>query len=351
MKWYFQELETYKNLDFNKDIFGCQLFFLVKQDFIKNIKSFIPKKIIEYKKNKERVLDNLFCHWYFWEAYSSSYDNYHPLLLEKDFNYESLKNILSDYFRNAPSELNFNEIVEKLDLREKIDKSIKLLKKKDNINCWYNIINNDNIIKIKISTGIDSFILTVCKKLSNKLLLKISEIDFVRLMFRYYVLGSNNNQLATNSKKLKEINPDIELFSSGFNNTCERFCSMFPDLERGLGSLGRFQDIELLEGVYEINPPFQTTMIYDILKRINVWIKNANESNKKLEFHLFLPNWLNNSNNLEYSEYEVINLVNKIDGTIIINNLKNTSFDYVDYLNDKIRNYTLPDTLYLVIKN
>ena len=157
--------------------------------------------------------------------------------------------------------------------------------------------------------------------------------------------------MATNDKKLEEINPDIELFSSGFNNTCGNFCSIFPDLERELGSLGRFQDIELFEGKYQINPPFQTTMIYDILEKIKLWIENANKNNKKLEFHLFLPDWLKSSNNLEYSKYLVLDLANEIGGNVIVNNIKNTDFNYIDYWNNKIRNYTLPDTLYLIIKN
>lgn len=349
MKWCFQESSIENKLDFNKDIFGCQLFFLIKQDFVRIIKKFIPKKIIEHKKNKERVLDNLFCHWFFWEAYTSPFTNYHPLLLEGKFNYKSLRNILSDYFRNAKRDLNFDEIKTELKLEEKFKKAINLLKKNSDINCWYNILKNSNTIKIH--TGIDTIFINVCPKLTKKLLHKISEETFVRLMLRYYVLGSNNNQLATNSKKIKEINPDLELFSSGFNNTCNNFCSMFPDLERDLGSLGRFQDIELTEGVYEINPPFQTTMIYDILRKIKRWIKMANESDKNLEFHLFLPNWFSNNNKLEYSKYEVLSLAEEIDGKVTVNNLKNTSFDYIDYLNDKVRNYTLPDTLYLIIKN
>ena len=72
---------NYDRIPFKKDILGSQLFLLIKNDFIKNIKDYIPDKILEKKKNKERIFENLFCHWYFWEAYKSSF-SYHPLLLE-----------------------------------------------------------------------------------------------------------------------------------------------------------------------------------------------------------------------------------------------------------------------------
>ena len=143
----------------------------------------------------------------------------------------------------------------------------------------------------------------------------------------------------------------MELFSSGFNNNSEKYCSLFPDIEYKLGSIGRFQDIEIYEGKYQINPPFQTTMIYEILRKIKSWIDNGNKNNKKLEFHLFIPDWLENSNNLKYSEYKIYELLDKIDCKKNIINKNNMELDYIDYWNNKIRNNTLPNTLYIIIKN
>lgn len=351
MKWSFKNIKYNNSLDFNKDIFGSELFYLIKLDFIKNISKVIPTKITEIKKNKNRILDNLFCHWYFWDAYSSNYPMLHPLLLDGTLNYLGLRNILVDYFNNSEDLLDVDNIIRSLDLESKLKRSIKLLEDGSIIKCRYILNENDYNIKIKLTTEIDVYNLYINKKLGNKILKVLGEEKFVRLLFRYYVLGSNNNQLATNSKKLNEINPDIELFSSGFNNNGKKFCSLFPDLEYELGSLGRFQDIKIQEGIYQINPPFQTAIIYDILKRIKVWMDDANKSEKKLEFHLFLPNWLENNNILKYSKYLVLDMLNDINCEKEINNYKNSDFDYIDYLNDKIRNYTLPDTLYLVLKN
>lgn len=348
MKWLLNE-KYESSLTLNSDILGSELFYLIKNDFVKNIKTIIPKKILESKKNKDRIFDNLFCHWYFWEAYNSKYNNYHPLLLEGESSYLSLKNILSDYLKNSSEEIELDNILNNLKLEDKISNAIKYLKN-HNIKCDYKITNHYNYKKIFINSGIDKHSILFSKDCGEKLIEKIGEEKFVRLLFRYYVLGSHNNQLATNSETLEKINPDIELFSSGFNNYSNKFCSIFPDLESELGSIGRFQDLEILEGVYQINPPFQTTMIYDILKKIKMWIKNANENKKSLEFHLFLPDWLKNNNNLEYSKYLVLDLANEIDGNVKVKNLKNSDFDYIDYWNAKKRNHTLPDTLYIIIK-
>ena len=343
---------SYNKLKLKTDIFGSQLFLLIKQDFIKNIKDYIPKNILLKKKNKDRIFENLFCHWYFWEAYTSKL-SYHPLLLEEDFNYKSLINILSDYLKgeNDNCSEKFSEIILNLDLQKKFKNAVTLLKSKKDFNCSYNIYRYDKMIKIFINSDLlnDSFI--VSAKHSEKILEKLGDDDFVSLMYRYHVLSSNNNQLATNPKKLSEINPDIELFSSGFNFSCNKFCSLFPDIESKLGSLGRFQDVNILSGRYQINPPFQTTIIYDILGRIKGWIDKANIEGNYLEFHLFLPDWSKNKSNLEYSKYLVLDLANEIDGKVEVKNIKNNDFNYIDYWNDKIRNYTLPDTLYLVICN
>jgi len=343
---------SFTKLDFKKDIFGSQLFLLIKKDFINNIKGFIPEKILLKKKNKERIFENLFCHWYFWEAYTSKI-SYHPLLLEEDFNYYSLKNIIEDYLKNEDdyNDNKFKKILMKLDLSKKFKNAVSLLKKNDNFTCSYKIYKYDKFMKVFINSNLqeDSFI--VSNKNSLKILEKLGDKDFVALMYRYHVLSSNNNQLATNPEKIKEISPEIELFSSGFNNTCKKFCSIFPDIESKLGSLGRFQDINIFKGKYHINPPFQTSIIYDVLKKIKTWIDNANKKNEELEFHLFLPDWLKNKGNLEYSKYLVLDLAKEIDGKVIVNNIKNSDFNYIDYWNDKIRNFTLPDTLYLVVNN
>ncbi|ADO67095.1 hypothetical protein crov062 [Cafeteria roenbergensis virus] len=348
------KLNSFTQIDFNQDIFGSQLFMLIKKNFIETISEFIPEKIIMRKKNKNRICENLFSHWFFWEAYNTN-SYYHPLLLETKFNYISLKNILSDYLNNDNEiiENKINLIITKINLEDKFTNALNLFKTDKNFTCTFKVYKYDKYKKIYINSNLlnDSFIIS--NQNSTKKLNKLSEKDFVALMYRYYVLSSNNNQLAVNPEKFKIITPDIELFSSGFNNTCLKYCSLFPDIEHKLGSLGRFQDIEIYSGKYQINPPFQTCIIYDVLKKIKIWIDNANVLNNKLEFHLFLPNWLNDKKNLDlkYSKYLVLDLIKDIKGTVKIKNINNTNFNYIDYWSDKIKNHTLPDTLYITINN
>lgn len=350
MKWNILPISDYcNNLSFGEDIYGSELFLIIKNKFCKIMEKNIPKIIINSKKNKHRILDNLFSHWYFWEAYISDYKNKHPLLLKnKKFNYESFKNIMDDYYKNNNESLDIENIIKILDLENKFNNANTLLDKFDDYDIDYKIIKNNNY-KIIIKTTLNSYCIYFSKKKGNEMLKKLDERDFIRLIFRYYVLESYNNQLAVNDEKLSEINPDVELFASGFNSYCKKYCSLFPDIEYKLGSIGRFQDINILEGIYQINPPFQTTMIYDIIKRVKIWIENANNNNRYLKFVLFLPNWVNNNNNLIYSKYLVIDMVEKINGTIIINNIKKDKFSYLDYWRDKERNVTLPDTLNIEI--
>ena len=50
------ELYPLKNFNFNIDILGSQLFLLIKKDFIKIIKNYIPNKIIIKKKIKNEYM-------------------------------------------------------------------------------------------------------------------------------------------------------------------------------------------------------------------------------------------------------------------------------------------------------
>jgi len=351
MLWDLPEIETYKNsIKFESDIYGSELFMLIKGNFCKVMEKNIPSIILNNKKNKHRILDNLFSHWYFWESYVNKSKLKHPLLLRGNFSNLSLKNILDDYYKNNEKMLDFEKILDVLDLETKFKKGNLLLEKSKDYKVNFSIIKSD-LIKIYLETDMKKYTILFSRENGDKLLEKISERDFVRLIFRYYVLGSYNNQLAINKEKFKKINANLELFASGFNNYCEKYCSVFPDIEYKLGSVGRFQDIDIFEGVYEINPPFQTTMIYDVIDKIKVWIERANKSNKDLKFVLFLPNWINNSNNLIYSKYLVIDMLEKIEGEIVINNIKKEKFSYLDYWRDKEKSVTLPDTLNIEIKS
>lgn len=349
MKWFFQET-TQPLFNFEKDLLAGQLFLIIKNNFVKKLEDIIPQKIIEIKKkNKSRILDNLFCHWYFWEAYTNENISKYPLLLKKKFNYQSLKNILNNYFKNDDNKVDLEKVINNLNLEDKFSNAVKYLDN-NNLSVSFKKKYMGRITKITIKTSIQENEFDVSSRVFEKLKNKLKLEKTVALLFRYYVLSSNNNQLAINSKLFNKLNVDLELFSSGFNNYCDNFCSMFPDLEKDLGSVGRFQDIDILEGSYQINPPFQTTIIYDVLNKIKLWIDKANSNNKKLEFHLFLPNWLKN-NDLKYDNYLVLELCDKINGSVSINKINNNDFNYIDYWNNKIKNETLPDTLYLIIKN
>ena len=64
-------------------------------------------------------------------------------------------------------------------------------------------------------------------------------------------------------KSLHEtFNTTAECFASPLNAQLGSFCSLFPDTDLYFGSLGSFFDVDFLSGSYEVNPPFDTKLLW-----------------------------------------------------------------------------------------
>lgn len=95
------------------------------------------------------------------------------------------------------------------------------------------------------------------------------------LMFRYHVLGGINELLSVLPKDIKDLNIDIELFASPFNNTTGAYYSAFPDIESMFGSLGSFNDAIIhKDKKYLCNPPFDVQIIKIMYEKMKPYLNN-----------------------------------------------------------------------------
>ena len=61
---------------------------------------------------------------------------------------------------------------------------------------------------------------------------------------------------------------EFECFASPLNQHFERFCSLFPDVDRWWGSKGSFFDWEPVSGSFEVNPPFDAFSVEALFRAI-----------------------------------------------------------------------------------
>ena len=85
-------------------------------------------------------------------------------------------------------------------------------------------------------------------------------------MMRYNSLSSIGNQMGIPidvKKKLKDCDVDFEGFASAFNHYCKYYCSMFYDIEKYFGSLGPYQNITYIKGIFMLNPPYEKNLLHN----------------------------------------------------------------------------------------
>jgi len=346
------EFENQKKYNYefilNKEIFSSELFLKIRNYFTKSISSYFNMDIFPKNKRKIRVFHNMFSQWYFWESYQKDFKEY-PLILEPPFTHQTFYQVLKDYGKNDDKiEEKIEGFIKKINLEDKFEKNREKLNEFKNHKLIYQINHNERF-NIFIKGYLDNYLIIFSEKKFNELVSKIGIEKTIVLIFRYYVLSSNNNQLAVNREFMSTLNANVELFASGFNNYFDKFGSLFPDLEQELGSIGRFQDLNIISGNYQINPPFQITIIYDMLKRIKIFMENAIKNNKKLSFEIFLPNW--DDNGKDYEEYQVKKLVSEIPCSVELINKNKEDFPYFDYWKETKRDVTLPNSYFIKISN
>merc|ERR1712226_1752504 len=81
----------------------------------------------------------------------------------------------------------------------------------------------------------------------------------------------------------------MECFASPFNCYWSRFGSAFPDTDAPFGSVGRFEKQNLMQGSYEVNPPFEETVIKAMATQCIKYVEAAERARNSLSFVIIIP--------------------------------------------------------------
>ena len=136
-----------------------------------------------------------------------------------------------------------------------------------------------------------------------------------------------------------KYNTTLELFASPFNTYLSNYCSLFYDIEKYFNSAGNFNDIDLSEGFYVANPPFDE----DIMKiAVNKIINSLSKSNKPLTFLIVLPAWDNNN----YGKFDALDKIKNSSYLKYIRLINKDESSFINYSTSKILNLC---SIYLII--
>jgi len=161
------------------------------------------------------------------------------------------------------------------------------------------------------------------------------------LLIRYTALDSAGHQWAMPGE-IKDLLPgvDFEMFASAFNHHYTHYCSMFYDLEKYFMSLGPFQNVKYIRGIYVANPPYSLDALNLM---VSVIIRSVEEARAPIGFIFGLPDWVDAPPSFGAAE----RLAKK---TGMIRQIYAGTVKWFDHMTGKISNYT-PGNRRLIVLN
>jgi len=382
-----KSLQKESILNINFELFKGQLYIQILNSFIKDCIKNFGIKIFSIKKSYNRTLTNILSNWifYLYIEYDYTGDYFFPTNFS---NTSTLENIFRDLCKYDESITDIENKIKIIsdNLKFNYKKKINLLLHYKQLNSEYNVKKTEIIIKniffyklilndLKIFNNykllnIINNIFIPCDKYNNLVKMYTGPIDKIDnylwiILFRYQLLGSNNNQLAVLPTIINKLNINynlkFECFASTINATCNNYCSIYYDVEKYFGSIGNFFNLIPLEGTYLFNPPYQKDLIDISIHKLFKYLDN----NLNLSFIITIPIWDNEGKKLMNMNYNNQNIKNNINyGDFdIINKLKNSKylkylkmypkelFTYIDHNYNLYKNKTIQNTYLIVLSN
>jgi len=115
------------------------------------------------------------------------------------------------------------------------------------------------------------------------------------LLARYRAISGHGFQAALNEAAFDVLHDILgvttECFASPLNCHFPQFCSAFPDTDCPFSSLGSFFTAENLEGSYEANPPFISSLMTSMAEKMGQLLKQAEAKGSALSFLVIIPGW------------------------------------------------------------
>ena len=384
------------DINFIKELFKGKLYCILLNNFILLCTKNLPLDIFTNKKSIYRTLTNLYATWFFslYSLYDFTEDNFFPGLSDSStilydilYDYCSIKNNINDKdekinFIVKNNNLKYKEILKK-NYEYKDNYFIKINENKFRISkSLYNENReNENILfyrfNLEINFNLNNFRLN---RVLNNIIIPKYKYDILKskykgfpdeldkliflILFRYQIIGSNNNQLAILPKIINKMKNDFkikfECFASSINSETENYCSLYYDIEKYFGSVGSFFNIEIIEGIYTFNPPYQKDIIERGIKRLFNFLEN----NNKLTFIITIPIWdnegkkimkfKNKQNNNDLIKYKDFGIINEIKSSKFYYGLcmiDKDNFTYLDHNFHLFKNTTIQNTYVIILSN
>jgi hypothetical protein len=284
---------------------------------INNFKSIMNfnkiRKIFKYNK-----LNELVQRWCWLQYYNKTSadnvipynkdDNYNYRDFIDDFNYilninidenhiifDNLKKNVSSYLKK--SYIKYTNLLIQ-------DKKINLLIDKSNDTVTFKILYNNHEIINEININLYNRLFDKFNYFNNTNSKQLDpNIYIFCLIYRYSYIDSGQQQLAID-KRIKDMikiyGVDFELFGSAINVLSNHYCSLFYDIEKYFGSKGDFFNIEINQGIFWCNPPYDDSLMTNAaLKLISIMTNNKN-----VAFIITIPIWD------KYTQLKINTLVN-----------------------------------------
>ena len=381
------------------ELYRGKVYANILKSFIYNCTNKLGTKIFSIKKSYPRTLTNLLSSWIFtlYSTYDFSGDPFFP---NNYTNVDSLIETLNDFAKYDDIIISKEEKIKiildnlikdyknAIQILESYKESGYYLEKKNNYKITKKLISQDRNsgailfykfditfpfkIRDKRQENIINNILIpeyIYDKLKNKFTGDMNYIDSYiwTIIYRYQLLGSNNNQLGVLpgvlDKMKTDFNLNYECFASAINSTFDKFCSIYYDVEKYFGSQGSFFNMTPISGTYGFNPPYQKDVMDKGIENILKSLKKADIDNKELSFIITIPIWDKLGKKImkytypekivkpiiEYNEFSTIKLIfNSIyfKAKLMVSKDK---FTYLDHNFHLYKNVTIQHTYILVL--
>ena len=189
------------------------------------------------------------------------------------------------------------------------------------------------------------------------------------IIYRYQLLGSNNNQLGVLPQILLKMNQDFglnfECFASSINSTFNDYCSIYYDVEKYFGSKGNFFKLLPMKGTFGFNPPYQKNVMNMGINRLISFLEEADTNNNELTFIITIPIWdkigrkmmkfnypeKSKTPNIEYEDFEGIDEIFKSKYFKAKLMIPKNKFTYLDHNFHLFKNVTIQHTYILILSN
>uniref|UniRef100_A0A6C0EFB0 PCIF1 WW domain-containing protein n=1 Tax=viral metagenome TaxID=1070528 RepID=A0A6C0EFB0_9ZZZZ len=284
---------------------------------INNFKSIMNfnkiRKIFKYNK-----LNELVQRWCWLQYYNkTSADNVIPYNKDDNYNYRDFINdfnyilninidenhIIFDNLKKNVSSYLKKSYIKYTNLLIQ-DKKINLLIDKSNDTVTFKILYNNHEIINEININLYNRLFDKFNYFNNTNSKQLDpNIYIFCLIYRYSYIDSGQQQLAID-KRIKDMikiyGVDFELFGSAINVLSNHYCSLFYDIEKYFGSKGDFFNIEINQGIFWCNPPYDVSLMTNAaLKLISIMTNNKN-----VAFIITIPIWD------KYTQLKINTLVN-----------------------------------------